>query len=354
VGAAPGSEESMAAKKHDFTKKEILAGLLVLISLAVLLGFVAGIKKLKPPENKVAYHAHFTKTIGLKANAEVFFGGLNAGYVSAMRPCPEDQSQIRVEFLVDPNIPINEKSIATIEQTTLMSERHLEISTGEKNAKRLPPDSEIKSVTLSGGFIDLPDLAKVVSQVEDLLDDVTEFLGVDNAKDLEAKGEQEFARITDITASLKGTLEDGSGLVNDLRGVLEEQTPNISEIMEKVKDIGDSAKDLVGQLNEMLAENREPIRVSLGEVQKILEDVGGVISQVTEDLETLLGALESTLLNVQDLTANARAFLDANRPVIEDVVLDLRETIRYLKSFTRTLAEQPQSILTGKTPEGRK
>ncbi len=79
----------------------------------------------------------------------------------------------------------------------------------------------------------------------------------------------------------------------------------------------------------------------------------GIIGNVADELETLMEALQGTLNNAEGLSANARDFLESNRPAIEDMLLDLRDTVRYLRTFTRTLSEQPQSIIRGRAPEGR-
>jgi hypothetical protein len=43
-----------------------------------------------------------------------------------------------------------------------------------------------------------------------------------------------------------------------------------------------------------------------------------------------------------------------NRPVLEDTLIDLRETVRYLRDFSRTISEEPQSVIRGAGPQGRK
>ena len=349
------------AKKHDFTKTEIKAGLMVLLSIAVLAGFIATVTGLRPtPEHKI-YYARFSNIIGLNPGADVRFGGVKCGRVADIRPDREDQSQVIVEVHVADMVPVNEKSIATIEAISLTAAKHLEISTGEKDAPRLANDSGIKSVTKSGSFVDIPDVSGVVSRVEDILDQAMDFLGVEEAVELEEKGEREFARITDITADVRQTLDNGTGLVTDLRDVLEEQRPNIRTIMDRITEIEASAKKLTDDITAVLAENREPIHNTLlsvedvaANVQEATEDVKEMVDNLANRLDTLAEALQGTLDNIEDLTGNARHFLEMNRPAIEDMLLDLRETVRYLKSFSRTLSEQPQSIITGKSPEGRK
>jgi phospholipid/cholesterol/gamma-HCH transport system substrate-binding protein len=344
----------MPAKKYEYTKKEILAGLMVLASAAILIAFVAVIRGYRPQIQVNTYYAKFTNTIGLDKGADVRFGGLKVGRVTAITPDPEDQSQVRVEAGIRPDIPVNEKSIATVEQVSFTAPRHLEISTGEKDAAKLGSGGTVASLTKSGGIVEIPDVSVALKKVEGLLDDVRAFLGVEEAQALEAKGEEKFARLSKITAQVSATLDEGTGLVKDVRGVLDEQRPNINDIVKNLRGIEDSAKKLVDQLNGMLAENRDSLKRILTDVNGITADVGGMVDKVSGELETLMKTLEDTLGNAEGLSANARSFLENNRGALEDMILDLRDTVRYLRAFTRTLSEQPQSIITGKPPEGRK
>lgn len=351
----------MAAKKHDFTKAEIAAGALVLVSGAVLVGFIVVIQGLRPEESTKTYVAQFTNTVGLNMGADVRFGGLKVGRVTGIAPDPEDQSQVRVQLTVPPDTPVNEESVASIEQTTLTAEKHLEISTGSKEAAPLSDGAVVRALTKSGGLVELPDVSGAMTKVEDLLDDIMEFLGVDEAQEREEQGEEQFAKVSRVSADVRKALDEGTALLDDVRGVIEEQRPNITEITGKVKDIQDSVNEVMDQVNEMLAENREPIHdtltgvdKSVESVQGILGDAGTIMDGLSGDLDALMASLQSALDNADGLSGNARDFLDRNRPAIEDIVAELRETLRYLREFSRTMAEQPQSVLRGKAAEGRK
>ncbi|MDP7640160.1 MAG: hypothetical protein QGG73_10680, partial [Candidatus Hydrogenedentes bacterium] len=61
------------------------------------------------------------------------------------------------------------------------------------------------------------------------------------------------------------------------------------------------------------------------------------------------GALD----NADALSGDARVLLEDSAPALEDIIVDLREVMRNTKEFTRTLADEPQSVIRGKTPTGR-
>ena len=347
----------MPVKKSSFTWIEIKAGLMVLASVVVLGLFLAVLKGIHPPENVATYHAYFTDTLGLNKGADVRYGGAKVGRVTAIELDPEDQSRIVVRFQVRPEVPVNEKSVAHVGQITLTAEKHLEISTGSKGAQRKPVDS-----TIEARQKDLFGLASEVgTKVGDVLDRVKSVLGVeeyaDSPEEARAAGKKEVVSVPEI-------LENVDGAVTDVRAVLSDNRENVDQIVAKVQDIQNSAQELVDQLNTLIAENRPDIRsaiegvheavgsveASADEVRAILEDV----AKATARLDELTDSLEATLANAEGLSGEAQDMLTKNRPEIEELILDVRETVRHVKEFARIISERPESVILGQKPQGRR
>lgn len=380
-------------KKHDFTVKEIQAGALVLVSVVVFAGFVAVINGLRAPEKMNTYYARFTNTIGLKKGAEVRFGGTIAGRVVEIVPDEKDQTQLLVEARLKPEIPVNQESIATIETLSLTSEKHLEISTGTKDAKRSADGAELKSVTKSGGFIDIPNIDGLVSGSEDLIGDLRDLLGVEAAKEAEAATGEEMAKLTNITKDVRDLLgveeavkaeAEGKGeaanvtrIMSDLRkflgvqealkkeaegtGELVEVTqiteevgkifkkyePQLQGIVEKLPPMQDSIQKLLDQLNGVLEENSD----SIGNTLKGVEDL---VTKLRDNADDLIKSLKETLENTEGLTGQASEFLEQNRPMLEDMLGDLGKTVNNLNVLLNNLKNNPESVLWGKPAVGRK
>ncbi len=339
----------MPEKKHNFTGTEIKAGALVLVSGAALLVFVGAMLGWQDVAVTNQFFTYFTDVQGLNVGGEVRFGGLKVGKVAAISPNLEpdgDHSQIRVDFTVKPEIPVNEASMAYITQRTLTSDKHLEVTTGKGDA-----------AVVTEGFIEsgvgglFGQLASVTENVQGLFEDVRALLGVE--EQVEESGELE-ATIAGLLSGVETTITEGEGLVKDVRGVVSDSKEDVDVILDKVKEVETSAKDLVDNLNGVIAENREDIGVTIDQVRDTTERVNTLIADITTDLQGITDTLGETLANAEVLSGEARSVVEANRPVIEDLILDLRETIRNLKAFSRTMAEQPQAIIRGKELEGRR
>lgn len=358
----------MPAPKRDFTKTEIKAGFLVLFSGALFVIFLAAVLGYRPAGDGKMYHAYFSNTSGLRPGADVRFGGLKAGRVVAIEPAPNDQSMIRTTFVVRPEIPVNAESMAFVTQTSLTADFHLEVTTGAPDAELLASGADIPSG--SGGlFGEMENLAKDVGGV---LEDVTVLLGVRDSEGQPAMPEEdvqtlaellggvdglvgdlqtlvgvadedgnptmtdeELKTAAEIFAALDGAVEEGNALLTSLNDTLEENRPALKEAVEGLVEVEDSAVNLMSDLSGVLDENRENINSALTNLNATLESAESLV----QELESLTGSLDG--------------FFGKNEPVLEDILLDLREVMRNLDEFTRTLSNQPQSIIRGKQVQGR-
>jgi ABC-type transporter Mla subunit MlaD len=283
----------------------------------------------------------------------VRFGGAKVGRVSAITLDPADQSQIRVEAQIAENVPINKESKAYITQTSLTAEMHLEITTGNKEAALLEDGGKIDAGA-GGMFAQMGALAE---QAQAFLDETKKLMGVKEAKEKATAEQKEMVTVASLFDSVDETIQGGSDLVEDIRGVVGDTKDDVSKILAKVQEIEDSSKTLISDLNGMLGENRASIKGALDGVQGIVEDAGPIVERVkgvSDRLDEMAAALQATLDNAKSLSGDTQGLINNNRPVIEDIVLDLRETVRYLKDFSRTMAEQPEAVIRGKSPEGRK
>ncbi len=367
----------MVTKKHNFTATELKAGVMVIVSGVVFAIFLAVITGMRPPADVNTFYAYFDDTAGLNRGADVRFGGKKVGRVMALELDPEDQSRIRVAFSVPVAVPVNADSEVFVTQTTLTAEKHLAATTGAKGASRLEDGAVVPS--RAGDLFDHAD--KIAQSVQDVLDDVETLIGVKRSakeEDGEAAGasegeaedasdegkDEETATIAEIVAGAEDTVDEATDLLKDLRDVVGESRGDIEDIFAKVEEIEDSAKKLVEDVNGIVADNRGDIRETVAGVKDTVDGAGKSVEQVSailervdglsENLGSIAEALQATLDNAEALSGNGRDFVEGARPDLEDIILDVRTTVGYLKDFARTISEQPESVLRGSTAQGRR
>ncbi len=332
----------MPAAQHDFTATEIKAGLLVLVSIMILVGFVAAIRGCRPHDDSAKqYCATFTDISGLNKGADVRFGGVRVGKVTAIEPDEEDRSRICVTAEVEGDIPVNEGSVASIEQVTMTAEKHLEITTGGADQPLHESGDTLRS-SPSHGLLDLPDLEGVVARTETLLDGLNVLLGVDQTGD----GAADVVGLKDIFASLEVTLDESAQVAREVNAVIGENRAGLGEIVKRLSALEEAATELMTQLNDVVAENRGPLHESVGNLQQMT-------AEMSERVSELGASLQTTLLYLQEVGANSSDLLDDQRPTIEEILINLQDTTRNLREFSRILADQPDALIRGKEKQGR-
>ena len=333
----------MPAKQHDFTATEIKAGIMVLASLIILVGFLVSIRGCRPKDDTAkTFYAVFTDISGLNRGADVRFGGVRVGKVTAIEPDPDDRALIRVTAVVEGNVPVNHGSIATIEQVTMTTEKHLEISTGGAD-QPLHDSGDVLKSSAGGGLFDVPDLEGVTSRLEKMLDGINTLLGVHG----EDGGDSDTVDLAEVLASLKTTLDEGAEVARGAGAVIDDNRDGIEQIVVRLVDLEKTANELMVQLNEVISENRPSIHQSFDN----LEELTG---ELNKRVDELVATLQTTFKYLQDLGGNSSDLLDDQRPTIEEMLLNLQETTRNLKEFSRILADQPDALIRGKGKQGRK
>ncbi len=337
----------MPAKKSNFTVTEIKAGVMVVASILVVAAFVAAMRGCGSGATSMnRFSADFTSIIGLNLGAEVRFGGVKAGKVVGIAADPEDRSRIRVVFEVPIDVPVNHGSVATIEQISLTTAKHLEISTGGADEPLHVSGDKIASRTNSGGFVDIPNLESVMSRLDTLLDSLNAMLGVERARALADESGEEMVDLAAVVAALEKTLNAGTSTFEHLSGVIADNRGGLAEIVDRLVQLEESATELLTNLNAAVEENREPLKATMVNLQELS-------AEASRQLEELTASLAVTLQYLQDMSGNASDLVEGKRPTLEQILDNLEATTRSLKQFSQALAEQPNAVVRGAKPQGR-
>ena len=210
------------------------------------------------------FYAVFTDISGLNRGADVRFGGVRVGKVTAIEPDPDDRALIRVTAVVEGNVPVNHGSVATIEQVTMTTEKHLEFSTGGAD-QPLHDSGDVLRSSAGGGFFDVPDLEGVTSRLETMLDGINTLLGVHG----EDGGDSDTVDLAEVLASLKTTLDEGAEVARGAGAVIDDNREGIEQIVVRLVDLEKTANELMVQLNEVISENRPSIHQSFDNLEEL-------------------------------------------------------------------------------------
>ncbi len=346
----------MPTRKHNFSPAEILAGFVVLAGIAAALLFFAAVSGMRPPAKVKTFHASFPDTFGLNKGADVRFGGYKIGRVSNIGLDPENQNLIRVEAQVPPDLPVNAESRAYITAVSLTSELHLEITTGAADAPLLASGAALR--TREGGLFQQAE--NVAAQLGDVLESVRGLVGAETSAAPAGSGEAQASAGTEgfaepvtvatVLKNLDSTIRTSERLMVDADGVLLESRDDVAAILAKIQTITDRAQGVADEVNALVAENRPAIRAATDTAAKTMARVDAA----TQRVDAIAASLETVLANSEALTGDAKALVAENRPTLEEMVREMRETVRYLKLFSRVIADDPSVLVRGSSASGKK
>jgi len=269
----------------------------------------------------VPYRTYLRYAGGLEPGAEVLFGGITVGKVTAVRPWTVDPTKIEILVEVKRGTPLNEKSVAKLGLVSIMNSAALSITTGSNDAKRLAPGEAIPSKEAAS----LDEIAGKISDVGD------------NANDLITQAKGELEGITGDTRHLLGNLnivtgpptqKKIQGMLDQVNGILATEGPKIDRISDQVTALTQHADDTIQNVNGAVTDARAPIRKDLAELQ-------------------------TTLQQARQLLSDMQVVVRANDYKINDTMENLRVATDNLDQLTDTLKQRPFSLIRIKQPKER-
>jgi phospholipid/cholesterol/gamma-HCH transport system substrate-binding protein len=301
---------------------EAKVGAFVLGSVAVLAFAIVRLLDAQLSGHVVPYHTYLQYAGGLESGAQVLFGGINVGRVTAVRPAASDPTKIEILLDVKEGTPLNEKSMAKLGFVSVMSGAALSVTTGSNDAKRLPAGSEIAS--------------------------------------------QEAASLDAITAKMAGVADNANGLITEVRAELGGISGDARTLLANLNTVAGKANQqkvqaTLDNLNTMLATERPKIDRLTDQLNAVsqhadetIQNVNGTVSDVRQPIREDLAQLQSTLLQTKQLLAEMQVLVRANDYKIDDTIENLRMATENLGQLTESVKQQPWSLIRIKQPENRR
>ncbi len=272
--------------------------------------------------HSVPYRTYLRYAGGIEPGAQVLFGGINVGKVTAVRPWSSDPTKIEILLEVKENTPLNEKSVAKLGLVSVMSSAALSITTGRNDAKPLPPGSTIPSQEAAS------------------LDEISSKLTIvaDNANGL----------ITEVRSELQGISGDAHTLLANLNGITGQ--PN----QRKIRDLLDNADSMLATERPKIDHLTDQLNALGQHADETIQNVNGTVSEVREPVRKDLAELQETLLETKHLLADMQVLVKANDYKIDDTIENLRTATENLDDLTESVKQRPWSLIRIKQPEDRK
>lgn len=301
-------EELEHIHRVHYTVMERLAGLFVIIAVALLIGAFAFSREISfMLADKFTLYTEAEDIANLEEGNPITIGGVEVGRVREIEWTDENRLQLRLEILERFHGQVRRDSIARFSPLTLVGEPAVEITRGDPKKPRLKDGDRIRLVIG-------PTLNDLVSQLGPAVED-----------------------ITGITASVNALLaairpEDVGELTAQLAGV----TGNTRELLEKIN----AGEGSIGRLlaDESLAEE---LARTVGEINNVLTTT----NRRLRDAEPLMAALISRIEEASTLMENVDALVVQLTGAVETFGADQGDAVAEVLWETRTALDQAAKTL---------
>jgi ABC-type transporter Mla subunit MlaD len=310
---------------------EAKVGAFVLACLAVLTGTI--IYLFNESHGKgLQYRTYLRYAGGLDAGSDVLFAGIEAGKITVVRPWAADPTRIEILFKVKAGIPVNEKSVAKLGSTSLMSDPALEISTGSRTARRLAPGTTIPSE-------EAPSLDDITAKVATV---------ADSANGLMTQAQGELKGLTTDARTVLANLNSVTGrpnqkqietLLKQTNGLLADERPKIDHIADQLLALSQHADAVIGKAGPVV-----------DHADGVIQNANGTVEPLRKDLVEL----QNTLNEARSVLANMQVMMRANDYKIDDTIENLRIATDNLDQLTDSLKQRPWSLIRIKQTNDRK
>ena len=331
-------------------KTEAKVGAFVLVCFAVLLISVYRISTATIRGAHVSYKTYFRYAGGLEPGADVLFGGIKVGNVTAVQPDTEDPTRIQILIDVKTGTPINANCVASLGSVTVVTSPVISITTGSNSAARIPAggvipsqesisldDLERKIATLADSAHSM--LTSVEKDVNDLTGDARKLMA--NVNDMTGKTNQRH--VEQILANADGIVARVSPKIDEISDQIQKLTADARAAVAKVGPVIDNANATVSNVNatvtnanESITKVREPIQADLAELNKTIEQARGLIVDLRAAVRAKDQDVTYTLENVRTITDNLNELTDSLKQRPWSLIRIRQPKDRQVPEVTRT------------------
>ena len=315
---------------------ETKVGTFVIVS-AILLGLtVYFVSDAHWGRHRTTYKTYLRYAGGIGPGAQVLFGGIEVGRVTAVRAWNEDPTRIEILMDVNEGTPLNEKSVAKLGSVSLMSNPAISITTGAQEARRLSPGQAIPSQET----VSIDDMTRKLSGI------------AETAGSLMNQVQDELKTISDRTDTLLANLNDATGPTNRRQ---------FAEILQQVNSLMAKEGPKIDQITDQVALVTQDADSIIKKIGPLMDDTDGAVGNVNRTIDQLrepirqdLAQLQSTMEQAKNLIGSIQVLVRSNDDNIRETMENLRATTENLNQLTSEVKQRPWSLVRIRQPKDRK
>jgi ABC-type transporter Mla subunit MlaD len=270
-------------------REEVKAAIIVIGSVLVLSVVVVLIGGTKLFVRYDTYYTKVSNAAGLEVGGQVRIGGVRAGRVLDILAPEEPGELVTIVIGVKEGTPLFKGTTCRITQIGFVGDIYLLLSVKSTEAGRVKPGSVLPSVEPVEFSELMAELNEISGSLDGLIQDVDRLFSDENIAGFENLIENTNKAVLNASASIETISTDFRETSERIQAVMDDievyvtEGGDLDEIFEKAKADLDAAEDMIHSF------------------ENSAEKMGGAVSRQDRNLDEVMGNLNDTFRDLQDL-----------------------------------------------------
>jgi phospholipid/cholesterol/gamma-HCH transport system substrate-binding protein len=282
-------------------------GLLVIGAGAILFFFLTFVKKggMKEDES-VLLHGYFRDASGLNQRSRVQIAGIGVGEIIAIEL---SGLKAKVTMRIRKDLQVREDATLTKRSESLLGDYMLDLTPGTEGQRILQDGDEVKRVLDASGMEQLMGtMSGIATDIQAVTGALRNVLGNEQGqgsmeaivRNMVALTETMQRMIADSAAKLDLILANVQAVSGDVRAITGRESQSIDKIVKNVEVISTDVRDVMASIKKVVGENEGEVGDGINSLKETLAKLDrslGNIEKVTEDVKAGKGAVGALLGN---------------------------------------------------------
>ena len=338
----------------EYRSSEVKAGFFIFISmvgLIIMIFMLGNIQDYFKPRKILRIVFNFTG--GMEVGAPVRYAGLDIGSVRDIELLGDDKSHDRVAVVaeINPKITIKKNSVAMIKTSGLMGGLYIDVRPGTQNS---PPLGEGEELLGEDSF----EIAKIGDMATEVVLEIRRFTQL--TEELVVDGR---ATLKDVRTSLANV----DTILTENRKYVRANMENVLKISEKVSNMLDKnsgklqttldhAASVSEKTDKLFTDKDAGIRETIDQMHNLTREMEILLADTRPGVTSLINSMETnareitldidrTATTVGETLGQSNSIMIENRRNLLQLLQNMNETSRNLKSLTEDLKRNPWKLV---------
>jgi phospholipid/cholesterol/gamma-HCH transport system substrate-binding protein len=278
-------------------KEEIKAGLIIVASLAIVVGFIILIGGNRLFEKFDTYSVQVMNTSGLETGAPVKLGGVRVGRVLDVRAPEKSGEPVTIEIGIKRGTALYRGTKAMITQAGFVGDIYLLLTVDNTTAERIKTGDLIPSSEKAQFDVIMAKMEGLSQSVDNLIKDINKLFSQKNITGIETLiGNTNNAVVTGsasldkVATSLKATTDKLERVLNEIEDLVRGNKGEVSQLVKKAREDIEKAGEMIKSLDS-----------TAKSVEKTSRSVDRAVDAQSRNLENLINTMTKTTEELQDL-----------------------------------------------------